>query len=165
MGGQGLDRADAIAWVRRDDLFFAGDQRDGVGADPRHDPAIDLAGEQAERQADDPGRVGEHALDRQMRLAGIGRPQDGSDVAPARSGAWGSYPFMHIAGGLTSRSTLSSLPLVSCRYSDPLESLPQRVPVKVWNLSRTNDVRIADSPEIAFCSPPYMCRLDASATK
>ena len=84
-----LDRAHAVARRRRDDLLLAGDQRHLVGADPRHDAVIDLAGEQAERQADHAGRVAEHPLDGEMGLAGIGRSEDGDhDCGRRRRGAW-----------------------------------------------------------------------------
>ena len=53
-------------------------------ADPLHDPLIDLPGEQTQRQADHAALVAEHALDRQMRLAGIGGPEHGGDAARAQ---------------------------------------------------------------------------------
>ena len=73
----GLDRRNPEARLFRDDLLFPGDQRDAVGARALHHPAIDLACEQTERQADKAGRLREHAFDGQMRLACIGRAQDG----------------------------------------------------------------------------------------
>ena len=39
----------------------------------------DFAGEQAEREADDAGRVSAHPLDREMGLAGVGGPEDRPD--------------------------------------------------------------------------------------
>ena len=53
-------------------------------ADPLHHPLIDLPGEQAQGQPDHAALVAEHALDGQMRLAGIGGPEDGRDAARAQ---------------------------------------------------------------------------------
>ena len=77
----GLDGADPVARLLRLDLLLAGDQRHLVGADLLDDAAVDLAGEQAQRQADDARRVGQHALDGEVGLAGVGRPEDGRDGA------------------------------------------------------------------------------------
>ena len=79
-----LDRAHPEARSRRHDLLLAGDQRDLVGADPRRDAVVDLAGQQPERQADDPGGVGEHPLDGEVGLAGIGRAEHGNNIAGRR---------------------------------------------------------------------------------
>ena len=80
-----LDRADEVTRPERDDLFFAGDQRD-LGRAPGLDyPIVDLAREQPQRQADHPRGVAQHPLHRQMGLPGIGRPEDGYEprgVAP-----------------------------------------------------------------------------------
>ena len=54
-----------------------------VGADASDDLVVDLAGEKPERQPDDAHVVREHALDGEMSLAGIGRPEHGGDAAPA----------------------------------------------------------------------------------
>jgi len=48
----GLDGADEIGRARRDDLLLAGDQGDGGGPALLDDPLIDLARQQAQRQAD-----------------------------------------------------------------------------------------------------------------
>ena len=80
-----LDRADEVARPERNDLFFAGDQGD-LSRAPRLDhPIVDLAREQPQRQADHARGMSEHPLDRQMRLARIGRAQNGDEprgVAP-----------------------------------------------------------------------------------
>ena len=80
-----LDRAHEIARPRRHDLFFAGDEGD-LGRAPRLDhPVVDLARQQPQRQADHARGVSQHAFDRQMRLARIGRAQNGDEprgVAP-----------------------------------------------------------------------------------
>ena len=47
---------------------------------------IDLAREQAQRQADHPGGMGEHPLDGEMGLAGIGRAEHGRDAIGAGGG-------------------------------------------------------------------------------
>ena len=70
--------------VLRLDLLLAGDQRDRVDAGARGDLVVDLARQQAQRQADDARRMREQPLDRQMRLAGVGRPEHGGD---ARAGS------------------------------------------------------------------------------
>ena len=74
-----LGGAQEIARLRRDDPLLAGQQRDLLLALDRNDAVIDLAGEQAEREADDAGRMAAHPFDRQVGLAGIGRSQDRPD--------------------------------------------------------------------------------------
>ena len=76
-----LDRADRIACAGGYDLLLAGDQGDLVRSDLLADAAIDLAGEQAQRQADQAALMRDHALDGEMRLAGVGRPEHGGHVA------------------------------------------------------------------------------------
>ena len=68
-----LDGAHAVARALRLDLLLAGDERDLVGADAGSDLVVDLARKQAQRQADQARVVAEHALDRQVRLARVGR--------------------------------------------------------------------------------------------
>ena len=89
----GLDGADEIVRPRRDDLFLARDQGDGRRAALFDDPLIDLARQQAQRQADHARGVTQHPLDRQMGLAGVGGPQDRSHAG--RGEACG--PVAHIA--------------------------------------------------------------------
>ena len=84
-----LDGGDPEARVRRLDLLLAGDQRDGVRADPLDALVIDLAREQSQRQPDDTARMRQHALDRQMRLAGVGRPEHGGHAGAARTNVAG----------------------------------------------------------------------------
>ena len=71
-----LDRADEIACVLGAELLLAGDQGAGGRALDGDDAIEDLAGQQAEREADHARAMGEHALDGEVRLAGIGRPED-----------------------------------------------------------------------------------------
>ena len=70
-----LDGADPVARLARLDLLLAGDQCDRLDADLLDDAVVDLARQQAQRQADHARAMREHPLDREMRLAGIGRPQ------------------------------------------------------------------------------------------
>ena len=79
-----FDRADEIGRVRRQDLFFAGDQRHRARAAQLDDPVVILPRQQPQREADHAALMIEHALDREMGLAGIGRPEDRDE---ARSGA------------------------------------------------------------------------------
>ena len=80
-----LDGRDPEPRLRRLDLLFAGDQRDGIRPDAVDDLVVDLARQQPQRQADHAGGMRQHALDREMRLAGIGRPEHGGD---ARAGSF-----------------------------------------------------------------------------
>ena len=101
-----LDRADPVAGLARLDLLLAGDQRDGVRADLLDDAIVDLAREQAQRQADHAGAVRQHALDREMRLAGVGRAQHERDPRSAiarRGGAGGGEGEVHRKGDEPSR--------------------------------------------------------------
>jgi hypothetical protein len=59
-----LDCTDPITRLRRGDLLLAGDQRHLVGANSGGDTRIYFARQQPERQADNPGFMAEHALDR-----------------------------------------------------------------------------------------------------
>jgi hypothetical protein len=83
-----LDGGDPEAGMRRLDLLLAGDQRHIGRPDPGHHLVVDLAREQAQRQADDARGMAEHALDGEMSLAGIGRAEDGGN-AGARGAAAG----------------------------------------------------------------------------
>ena len=47
-----------------------------------HDLVIDLARQQPQRQADHAGFVGQHPLDGEMGLAGVGGPKNGRNAAP-----------------------------------------------------------------------------------
>ena len=80
-----LDGGDPEARIGRLDLLLAGDERHGVGADPFDRAVVNFAREQPQRQADNPGRMREHPLDGEMGLAGIGRPEHGSNAGAARA--------------------------------------------------------------------------------
>jgi hypothetical protein len=77
-----LHGADVKARGGRLDLLLARDERDLACADAGDDLVVDLARKEPQRKADDPNIVGEHALDGEMGLAGIGRPEHGGDAAP-----------------------------------------------------------------------------------
>jgi hypothetical protein len=81
-----LDSRDPVARACRLDLLLAGDERHRVGADPVDRLVVDLARQQPQRQADDARRVREHALDGEMGLAGIGRPEHRGDAGAAGAG-------------------------------------------------------------------------------
>jgi hypothetical protein len=80
-----LDRAHPIARRQRHDLFFAGDQRDVARAARLDHAVVDLARQQPQRQADHAGRMAEHALDRQMRLASVGGAENGDEARGGRA--------------------------------------------------------------------------------
>ena len=85
-----LDGGDPEARIGRLDLLLAGHQRDRLGAHPLHHLVVDLARQQPQRQPDDPGGMGQHALDGEMRLAGIGRPENRGDARAAGAGIAGN---------------------------------------------------------------------------
>ena len=70
---------EACGW--RLDLLLACDERHLLGPRPGNDLVVDLAGQEPQRQADHAHLVCEHALDGQMRLAGIGGPEHRGDAA------------------------------------------------------------------------------------
>ncbi len=75
--GHGLDGGDEIAGRGRLDALLAGDQGDRGGAFLGQDPVVDLARQQAQRATDQAAPVGQHPLDREVGLAGVGRPEHG----------------------------------------------------------------------------------------
>ncbi|MCY1234273.1 hypothetical protein D9M72_468510 [compost metagenome] len=79
-----FDGADRIAGAMRSDLLLASDQRDIVMADPFDQARIDLARQEAQRQAYDAAIMRDHALDRVVRLAGIGWPEHRGYAAAAQ---------------------------------------------------------------------------------
>ena len=86
IGRHGLHRAGPVARAGRHDAFLARHQRHRPPAPLLAQTLIDLARQEAQRQADDPAPVGDHALDGVMGLAGIGGAEHGRD-APARARA------------------------------------------------------------------------------
>ena len=81
-----FDRTDRIARMGRGDLLLAGDERDMSRAHPFADPGIDLPRQEPQRQADGPGGMGDHALDGQKGLAGVGRPENGDETGVGGTG-------------------------------------------------------------------------------
>ncbi len=79
-----FDGAHEIGRVRRQDFLFAGDQRDRARTLQLDDAIVILARQKAQRKPDHPALVAEHALDGEVGLAGIGRPEDRDEP---RSGA------------------------------------------------------------------------------
>ena len=84
IGRHGLDGRHPEAGSCRNDLLFAGHKRHGVVADANPDPVIDLTREKAQWQPDHAARVGQHALDGEMGLAGIGGAENGGDATGGR---------------------------------------------------------------------------------
>ena len=82
VAGHGLDGGDPVARVARLDLLLACDERHSPHARLLDDLVIDLARQQPQGQADDAAGILQHALDGDVGLAGIGRPQHGRH-APA----------------------------------------------------------------------------------
>ncbi len=76
----GLHRADEILRPGRDDLFLARDQGHAARATRLDHPIIDLAGQEAQRQADHARGVTQHPLHGQVGLAGIGRAKHGHET-------------------------------------------------------------------------------------
>ena len=77
----GLDGAHIEARRWRLDLLFAGDERDLARSDAGDDLVVDLARQEAQRQADDAHVVGEHALDGEVGFARVGGPEHRGDAA------------------------------------------------------------------------------------
>src|SRR3712207_9009141 len=78
------DGGDPVARPVRLDLLLARDQGHVVVAGLLDHTVVDLAREQAQRQADHAAVVTEHALDGEVRLAGIGGAEHGRDAARTR---------------------------------------------------------------------------------
>ncbi len=78
-----LDGGHPITGVLRLDLLLARDEGNLILASPNDDLVVDLARQQPQRQADHAGLVAEHALDGEMRLAGVGGTENGGDITDA----------------------------------------------------------------------------------
>ena len=63
-----------------------------MAARDAHRAVVILPGEQAQRKADHAGAVRQHAIHREMRLAGVGRPEDGGDAPLRGAGNGGLRP-------------------------------------------------------------------------
>ncbi len=102
----GLDGRHPVARARRLDLLLAGDQGYRPHAGAGDELAIDLAGEEPQRQADQAGGMGQHPLDGERRLARVGGPEDCGDPSPAEG------------GGQWRKRQGHSGPSVSCRHAN-----------------------------------------------
>jgi hypothetical protein len=72
-----LDGRHPVAGLGRNDALLAGHKGDRVLADTIGDAAIDLTGEQTQRQTDHARAMRQHALEGEEGLAGVGGPEDG----------------------------------------------------------------------------------------
>ena len=94
-----FDGADEVARIGRDPLLLARHQRDGALPLLSHDAVVDFAREESKREAHHAGAVGQHALDRQVGLARVGRAKQRGDggafgVVPSHGGRIGApAPF------------------------------------------------------------------------
>ena len=137
-----LDGRDPVARGRRLDLLLAGDQRDEGRADAIDDLVVDLARQKAQRQADHAGGMGEHPLDGEMRLAGIGGAEDRGDAGAA--GTRGPCRLRReTEGHYRSRLTAGPRSKVRPRVLLYHNATACASAVKVWNGGRTNRARIA----------------------
>jgi hypothetical protein len=84
----GLHGAAQVARARRLDPLLPGHERNRLVALYRADPVIDLARKKSQRKAHGAARMRDHALDREMRLAGIGGSEDRLDRTIHRVRRW-----------------------------------------------------------------------------
>ncbi len=77
VGGHRFDRGHPVAGRLGHYALFAGDQSDSRFAHPLDDAVIDLAGQKAQRQADNARAIGQHALDGIVCFARIGGAEHG----------------------------------------------------------------------------------------
>jgi hypothetical protein len=75
-------RAEEPPGVLGEDLLLAGDQRDLARPLDLHHPVVDLSRQEAKRKAHHSARMGAHALDREVGLARVCRPEDGRQRRP-----------------------------------------------------------------------------------
>ena len=159
----GLDGGNPEARIGRLDLLLAGDQRHRVLADAIDHLVVDLARQQPQRQPDHAGGMGQHPLDGEMRLAGIGRPQHGGDAGAAgtrgtvrlRGKGDGHYASKLAAGHFR-------CPTKGFLYHN---ATTDRAAVKLWNESGTNRARIADSGAVRLRSRRYLASRFHAATR
>ena len=142
IGGHRLDRTHPIARLGRNNALLARHQCNGLRADALDHAGVHLAGQQAQRQADHPGGMGQHALDGKIGLASIGRAQDGLD---------------RLGGGKTHRGLCNA-----CwrRLRVPSANVPKKVSsapgfarrLNAQNTPRTKQHRIGANRSIWLCS-------------
>src|ERR1700721_2089591 len=92
----------------------------------------------------------EHALDREVSFARIGRPENGRDAGPTKAyvttdrGGEGDGPQ---GSGKTRRERSPAL-----RYVSVSQRAVEKPVIKMWNESGTNRARIGDSVPVCFRS-------------
>ena len=79
VGRHRFRRAEQPAGVGRQDALFPGDQPDLLFALDADDAVVNLTRQKAQRKAHDAGRMCTKPLNREMRLARVGRPEHGRD--------------------------------------------------------------------------------------
>ena len=84
--GHRLDRADPVARSGRHPLLFTRDQGHRLLAGPHRQGVVDLPGEQPQGEADHAAAVLKQPLDRAVRLAGVGRAEQGDQRRTGRRG-------------------------------------------------------------------------------
>ncbi len=75
----GLDRAEEVAGMAREDPLLAGYQGHRLRAQEGRDAVIVLPGQQAQGEADHPRAMGEHPLEGEVGLARVGGAEQGGD--------------------------------------------------------------------------------------
>ena len=101
----GFDRCHPIARACGNYFFFAGDEGHRMVTRFCAHPVIDLACQQAQRQADHAAAMGQHALHSHMGFTGIGGAQHGCDIVDfwhlsklETKGAFGKCKLRHVSG-------------------------------------------------------------------
>ncbi len=122
----GFDGRDPEARLRRLDLLLAGNQRDGVWTRAIDDLVVDLARQEPQRQSDDAGGMRKHPLDRQMRLAGVGRPKHRSHASTADPKVLSPSPRVHQQELRIESGTEIMVLLVPLVFEVRVKNLPQR---------------------------------------
>jgi hypothetical protein len=110
-----LDGADEIGRIRRQDFLLAGNQRDRPRPAQLDDPIVVLARQEPQRKADHAAFVREHALDREMGLSGIRRPEDSDQ--PRRRAEHGHRP--KVSGRERGRARANCTTNRRCDIADP----------------------------------------------
>src|SRR4051794_25318931 len=77
IGGHGLDRAHPEPWLGGNDLLLACHEGGRMVARLEPHPIVNLARQEPQGEADHTAALGEHALDGEVRLASIGRAENG----------------------------------------------------------------------------------------
>ena len=165
-----LDRRDPEARIGGLDLLLAGDQRHRIGAGAFGYLVVDLAGEQPQRQADEARRMRQHALDGEMGLAGIGRPQHRGDAMAAGTQVavrWRTERDRH--AGLRRRTDrpaqlkLDRSDRLSVSQCDGSQGAAAAAPTIANQAPEQSTPESADSHRIEIRSHPYVDELEPPA--